>query len=608
MSERSQPRPVLILGASPRVSIPMARSLQRAGIPVEIASFQPEEHDISSRAIRQFHRLPARRQDPAAFTQALLALVRERQFDTILPGGDPALAALSDLYEELRPLVHVGCPPPRSVERVLNKSLTLEAARQCGIRVPFSCTVSSMEELESIAPQLRFPVVAKPEKKGAAAFRIFYFSNLPELATALAHKALGSVLLQEYCPGVGVGVEILIHRGECVAKFQHRRLKEAPVTGGVAIFAVAEEPDPELLASSMALLRALEWEGVAMVEYRVDRGNKASALMEVNGRFWGSVSFPISAGVDFPLYYWQVLHGERPNVPPQYSVGMRWRWSPGYVDRMQSILFRNAGQIGPRPSIARELLRAPLDFSPFVKEALWSWSDPLPFFAEAARMVWSFVAAVSKSVLRRLAPRNLKAYAGIYNRLAPEIRPAYVTLRVTDALHLRNRNGRPALRNPQSFLFVCFGNLMRSPMAGTMMKHALARRGLSSDGVQSAGLHAQPGRAAHEWAIAVSRELGLPLDRHRAQLVTPQLVDGSDAIFAMDYENLAELQTLYPDAKHKIFLLSSYAAGNQRNREIPDPYFGDIETTRQCYSVLSKCIDNLVLDISSSRQEQTVRQ
>jgi protein-tyrosine-phosphatase/predicted ATP-grasp superfamily ATP-dependent carboligase len=608
MNERSQPRAALILGASPRVSIPMARSLQRAGIPVEIASFQPEEHDISSRAIRQFHRLPVRRQDPSAFTRALLALVREKQFDTVLPAGDPPLAALSDLYQELSPLVHVGCPPPRSVERVLNKSLTLEAARQCGIRVPFSCTVSSVEELESIAPQLRFPVVAKPEKKGAAAFRIFYFNNLPELATALAHKALGSVLLQEYCPGVGVGVEILIHHGECVAKFQHRRLKEAPVTGGVAILAVAEEPDPELFSSSMALLRALEWEGVAMVEYRVDRGNKASALMEVNGRFWGSVSFPISAGVDFPLYYWQVLHGERPNVPSQYSVGMRWRWSPGYVDRMQSILFRNAGQTGPRPSIARELLAAPLDFSPFVKEALWSWSDPLPFCAEAARMVWSFVAAVSKSVLRRLAPRNLKAYAGIYNRLDPEIRPAYVKLRVTDALHLRSGNGRPALRNPQSFLFVCFGNLMRSPMAGVMMKHALASRGIASDGVQSAGLHARPGRPAHEWAIAASRELGLPLDQHRAQLVTQQLVDGSDAIFAMDYENLAELQTLYPEAKHKIFLLSGYAEGDQRNREIPDPYFGDIETTRQCYSVLRKCIDNLALDISSSRQQQMVRQ
>jgi protein-tyrosine-phosphatase len=74
----------------------------------------------------------------------------------------------------------------------------------------------------------------------------------------------------------------------------------------------------------------------------------------------------------------------------------------------------------------------------------------------------------------------------------------------------------------------------------------------------------------------------------------------------MDFENLAELETLHPAAKHKIFLLGSYAEAKQRDHEIPDPYFGNIETTRRCYSVLSKCIDNLASDIASSRQELTL--
>src|SRR4029077_9073436 len=100
-------------------------------------------------------------------------------------------------------------------------------------------------------------------------------------------------------------------------------------TGGVAVIAVSEDPDPELLRSSVALLNALEWEGAAMVEFRVERETGVSTLMEVNGRFWGSVSLPIMAGVDFPFYYWQVLHGEPPRVPDRYTVGMRWRWSPG---------------------------------------------------------------------------------------------------------------------------------------------------------------------------------------------------------------------------------------------------------------------------------------
>ncbi|OLE14171.1 MAG: hypothetical protein AUG89_03130 [Acidobacteria bacterium 13_1_20CM_4_56_7] len=494
----------------------------------------------------------------------MLDLVRERQFDTILPAGDPALAALRDLYDELSPTVHVGCPPPAVVERVLNKSLTLEAAQKVGIRVPFTCTITA-DQLDSVAPQLRFPVVAKPAKKGAAAFKVFYFHTLQDLSKALTANAWGPVMLQEYCPGVGVGIEILIHKGECIARFQHRRLKEAPVSGGVAILAVAEEPDPELFASSMALLRALEWEGVAMVEFRSDRQTGTSALMEVNGRFWGSVSFPIVAGVDFPLYYWQVLHGERPTVPPRYSVGMRWRWSPGYVDRLQSFLFRNTGQPGPRPSLLRDLMRTPADFSPLIREAVWSWSDPRPFFEESARAVWSLLAAPSTSALRRVVPSKLKKYAAIYFRLPRQMRTTYIRLRIHDMLSLSSQNGRPA-----------------------------------------AGLHASPGREAHAWAIAVSQEIALPLDQHRAQLLTPELISSSDAIFAMDFENLAELETLYPAAKHKIFLLGSYAEAKGTNQEIPDPYFGDIDTPRRCYSVLSKCIDNLASDIASSRQELTL--
>jgi predicted ATP-grasp superfamily ATP-dependent carboligase/protein-tyrosine-phosphatase len=608
MNERAAPHPVLILGASPRISMTIARSLHRRGIPVDIASFQPEEYALHSRAVRAFHRLPERRKHPEAFAAALLALVREGRFDLILPAGDPPLAALADLYDELSPLLHVGCPPPPSVKRVLNKSLTLETAQSCGIRVPFTCSIANAAELDAVAPRLRFPVVVKPETKGAAAFRVFYFNTLPELAAALAGNKWDRVLVQEYCPGVGVGVEILMHKGECVAQFQHRRLKEAPATGGVAILAIAEEPDQALLQSAMNLLRALEWEGVAMVEFRVDRKTGSCVLMEVNGRYWGSVSFPIAAGVDFPFCYWQLLHGEQPNVPVQYSVGMRWRWSPGYVDRMLSIVFRTPGFPGDKPSLSQEFLQAPADFSPLIKEALWSWSDPFPFFAEIGHLLGSLLASLCKSAFRRVAPRRLMSYWGVYSRLDEQARPAYARLRLRDALGINAQNGNQAgvsLENANSFLFICFGNLMRSPMAEAMLKHVLLVRGIDGMTVRSAGLHAVPGREAHSWALAVSRELDMPLDQHRAQLLTPQLVSGSDVIFAMDFQNLAELLTLYPAAASKIVLLSRYAEGKQRNREIPDPYFGDMETTRQCYSVLRACIDNLASEIEAPHLQES---
>jgi protein-tyrosine-phosphatase len=72
------------------------------------------------------------------------------------------------------------------------------------------------------------------------------------------------------------------------------------------------------------------------------------------------------------------------------------------------------------------------------------------------------------------------------------------------------------------------------------------------------------------------------------------MVDQADAIFAMDFQNKAELLTLYPDAANKICMLSAYAEGAWQGREIPDPYLGDLEVTRNCARQLRTCIRNLL--------------
>jgi protein-tyrosine-phosphatase len=56
---------------------------------------------------------------------------------------------------------------------------------------------------------------------------------------------------------------------------------------------------------------------------------------------------------------------------------------------------------------------------------------------------------------------------------------------------------------------------------------------------------------------------------------------------------------LYPEAEDKILMLSAYANGPERYREIPDPYFGDLEDTRCCYAVLHTCIRNLTIDLAA---------
>ena len=94
------------------------------------------------------------------------------------------------------------------------------------------------------------------------------------------------------------------------------------------IIVIPETQSPE----KMELLRALGWEGVAMVEYKRDVHSGEHVLMEVNGRFWGSLQLAIDAGVDFPSLLARVALGEKPAPVTRYRLGVRTRWTLGDLD------------------------------------------------------------------------------------------------------------------------------------------------------------------------------------------------------------------------------------------------------------------------------------
>lgn len=399
-------QPVLILGVEPRITVPVARSLHRLGVPVAVASLSVHDPTLHSRAIFQFLRLPDYEKSPSDFVAALSAFISQQGADMLIPATDGALSAISRHYDSLSPLLHVACPPARIIDRVLDKEATLAIATQCGIRVPREFVVSALENLGDI-PELTFPVVAKPRKKSSAEiFKVRYFHSERDLGDALKSGVLNDAILQEYCPGQGVGVEVLFHQGVCIASFQHRRLKEVPHTGGAAAMAVAEPVDPELQKMALKLLRGLEWEGVAMVEFRHDPSTHATALMEVNGRYWGTVSLAIQAGVDFPAHEWQLTHGETPAVPSGYAVGLCWRWKAGLLKRWHGVVKSSRSAAPAQSSLASDGSRSDGSGVRSTCDALWSIRDPLPAIFEMLKTVRNLAVLDGKSVLKKLLPRR----------------------------------------------------------------------------------------------------------------------------------------------------------------------------------------------------------
>ncbi len=197
-----------------------------------------------------------------------------------------------------------------------------------------------------------------------------------------------------------------------------------------------------------------------------------------------------------------------------------------------------------------------------------------------------------RATAKKVLPEAIVQEVLRYRRYELTERPAYLKLRLINGMRLAcPKRSRPP-NTARSLLFICFGNIMRSPVCEALMNRALADLPNQRITVTSAGLNAVPGRPAHPWAITAARELGIPLEHHRARLLTPKMVEQADAILVMDYQNLVQLETRYPQAKNKVFMLSAFAGEDYASNEIRDPYFDGQEGTRTCYAILDTCIRN----------------
>jgi predicted ATP-grasp superfamily ATP-dependent carboligase len=390
---------VLVTDASRGSAVATIRALARSGHRVVAADSLRVSAGRWSRHAAASVRYPDPSHRPRDAGEALCRAVAGHRVDVVVPVTDAAIAALEAVAGELPDGCRVAVAPAAQLDQVRHKAATLALAESVGVPVPRSRLVRTGEEALAAAAGFGWPVVLKPERSTVATgggelakLEVAYAAGPGALARRMADfEGRSAVLVQEFCGGVGEGVEVLAHEGRVLAAFQHRRLREVPFSGGASSLRESVPLDGELFRHSAALIGALGWTGVAMVEFK--SGPAGPRLMEVNGRLWGSLPLAVRAGVDFPTGLVELATGGPAAVSPglrgcgAYRVGVRSRnvrlevlWA------VAALSGRARHPVLPGPSRRDGLAVLVRLFRPADGYDILSWRDPAPGLAELLQL------------------------------------------------------------------------------------------------------------------------------------------------------------------------------------------------------------------------------
>ena len=566
MSRPCRSGKVLVLGDDIRSFLAVVRSLGRSGLEVDVAWHPVDSLILKSRFVHRAHQLPPYDEADRTWKARFIDLVERERFDLVIPCNDPAAIPLQKHRSELEPFGRIYLLEDSVWKTVSDKLAMNERARAAGVKLPRECVVAQPSEANDVPATFHLPVVLKPRssfdldsvgsrQKVQKAYSWEDFSHILE-----GMCRSGPVAIQENFIGQGVGVELLLDDGEILLEFQHVRLHE-PLRGGGSYYRKAVPVTPALREAALALLRPLRYTATSpWSRFKVHPETGDWIFIEVNGRFWGSLPLAVAAGVPFPLALYELLVEGRKSFPQGYRSGLCCRYLSGDVMWQMANLRANRADptlaTSPLKTVVGETLVNVLTLRE--RSDTLTWDDPWPGVVEAFRLI----SGLAGSQRRKLRNRWLMRPA-VQNRL--------------------RRRARAALESARTILFVCKGNICRSPFAEHLARHLLRPDQI----VLSAGYYPAAGRASPEAAVAAAAEFGVDLSGHRSVRLTDDLVQRADAIVGFDAENLDRLIADYRCGR-KVHLLGPLCADG--DCWIEDPYDKDVDVFRHVYGRINTAL------------------
>ena len=349
-----------------RGSLAATRALARAGWRVGVGAPR-RGFAAASRFADAWHEVPPPEEDEGAFVAAVRAAVDVGGYELVFGAGDGEVLALSAGRNELGATFPYA--PHEDVVRAFDKVALAEVAERVGLAVPGVGDA---------------PVVVKPRRttvRGPAGEALRLRAELAathdEATERLAYlESVGAEpLVERYVQGdLTAYVAVTDPDSRIVAAVQQRASAVWPTQAGGSIRAETVPVDPALAERVAALLADLHWFGIAQVQFQQPPHGEP-VLIDLNGRFYGSMALALAAGPNLPAIWAALATGRPAPAAGAARVGVRYH--------------------SLEPDLRRRNLRA-LGYAVGAAHGLWDVRDPRPAVQHAGRL--------ATRALRRLLP------------------------------------------------------------------------------------------------------------------------------------------------------------------------------------------------------------
>jgi protein-tyrosine-phosphatase/predicted ATP-grasp superfamily ATP-dependent carboligase len=480
------------------------------------------------------------------FNKEFLCYLSANDILAVLPLHDAALEIVRFLKNLIPSKISIlGLNHDSVYQYAHNKWELIKRAQKFNLTVPKSILIEKLEDFKSDL-SLTFPIVVKP----VSSARIINGKLITfKVSVANDHEALydivrevinnSPIMLQEFIEGYGIGFNFTSENGLVNDSYIHKRINES---NGVSSFRESiADSEYGLKDNVFQFIKDINWTGVGMLEFKVD--NNHAVLMELNGRFFGSIELGIKSGFNFPKQYLNLYLENKP-LKKSKSVRLNTRVRNLHDELLLNIYSFVRGK-----------------FITFLK---WKLSIFISFFKKN-EFIEDNVFGDSKFVFS-LYFWDLKR---ILNKVQTRIQFKLFKHQILNRAILVNKN--------LTIAFVCKGNICRSPFAENYAKSINSSHKFLSFGTVSTENRLSPINA-----LKAAKIYKIELEAHSSQYLRIENIGQIDVFVVMDKSNYFDLSKMGVP-KNKIYMLDK--------NEITDPYRKDLNQFISVYNNIKSCID-----------------